>query len=240
MTEIAVFGAVWALVWRLAAHTTVGAIGLIALVGVTRVDVHPVARARPIRAAVGPLEEGGEMSALAGLAGLLPPSRIGVLSPHKKGSLTTEMLISATLPIGPMPLAAPAFSGLWIGHPYISGQMNFLSRYCGGSVGGRIAGQINRCLRQGRAENPLMGDYCPNGFRPPAAPIVGKQEIEPGALRSRHLSSCPINRTLRALSVRSSPTYHIILNISASWGLNATPRQSQNCEESSLWRRGAG
>ena len=71
MTEIAVFGAVWALVWRLAAHTTVGAIGLIARVGVTRVDVHPVARARPIRAAVGPLEEGGEMSALAGLAGLL-------------------------------------------------------------------------------------------------------------------------------------------------------------------------
>jgi len=44
------------------------------------------------------------MSALAGLAGLLPPGRIGVLSPHKKGSLTTEMLISATLPIGPMPL----------------------------------------------------------------------------------------------------------------------------------------
>ena len=31
MTEIAVFGAVWALVWRLAAHTTVGAILLIAL-----------------------------------------------------------------------------------------------------------------------------------------------------------------------------------------------------------------
>jgi hypothetical protein len=31
MTEIAVFGAVWALVWRLAAHTTVGAIGLIGL-----------------------------------------------------------------------------------------------------------------------------------------------------------------------------------------------------------------
>jgi hypothetical protein len=140
------------------------------------------------------------MSALAGLVGLLPPDRIGVLSPHKKGSLSTEILISATLPIGPMPLAAPAFSGLWIGHPYISGQMNFLSRYCGGSVGGRIAGQINRCLRQGRAENPLMGDYCPNGFRPPAAPIVDKQEIEPGAMRSRHLSSCPISRTLWALS----------------------------------------
>ena len=31
-------------------------------------------------------------------------NRIGVLSPNKKGSPVAEMLISDTLPIGPMPL----------------------------------------------------------------------------------------------------------------------------------------
>jgi hypothetical protein len=58
-------------VWRLAAHTTVAAIGLIALWAcVGWMFTRWVERGR-IRAAVGPLEEGGEMSALAGLAGLL-------------------------------------------------------------------------------------------------------------------------------------------------------------------------
>jgi len=59
---------------------------------------------RPAQGFVTPIKRktGGEVGTQGPPFSFGRRRHIGVLSPHKKGSLTTEMLISATLPIEPM------------------------------------------------------------------------------------------------------------------------------------------